>query len=100
MHRDSIKEEVKVGPPDVITPPEVWNLLSEEEKQVRREKYAEEEEARQEEAGAFRKNREDTYKGLLGADQIQFALDIKQGKVNEVIKSRLELKPMTLAEKT
>lgn len=33
--RDAIPEEVVFGPPQETTPPEVWNLLSEDEKKVR-----------------------------------------------------------------
>lgn len=72
-------------------------MLSEEEKKVRKDQFAEKDKERTEATEIKRLEREKQYKALKGHDQIQFALDIRNTKKIEQIK--LILTPTILTNK-
>jgi hypothetical protein len=64
--RADIKPEVKWGPPAETTAPEVWRMLSEEEKKVRETQFAEADKERREAHESARLDREKKYKEKKG----------------------------------
>jgi hypothetical protein len=94
--RSQIKEEPVWGPPAETTDPNVWKLLSAEEKKVRNDQFAEQDKERTAALENARLEREKQYKALKGHDQIQFALDIRNKLKIEKIK--IILTPTILTE--
>ena len=84
---DMVKEYIKIRvdakpvkelPPEQTLKPELWNLLSEQEKENRRKQFADKQQAEKNKAAETRDQQSKVYQALDKAKRIQFILDLKQ----------------------
>ena len=100
---DMVKEYIKIRvdakpvkelPPEQTLKPELWNLLSEQEKENRRKQFADKQQAEKNKAAETRDQQSKVYQALDKAKRIQFILDLKQQARNDAIEAMLKVKPL------